>query len=45
MKYFGQMSDEQIAIKLHTSAGNVRVLVHRGIVSLRGLMTDIDWGE
>ena len=45
MRYFGEYSDEEIASHLDTTAGNVRVIIHRGLsklkagVSFRELLT------
>lgn len=45
MRYFGQMSNEKIAMKLGTSEGNVRVLLSRGVKKLALIMQDSDWEE
>ncbi len=38
MRYFGELSYEEIATQLETSPGNVRKLVSRGIKSLKSLL-------
>ena len=38
MRYFGELSFEEIATRLETSPGNVRKLVSRGIRSLKSLL-------
>ena len=35
MRFFGDCSDDEIAERLHTTTGNVRVLIHRGINALK----------
>lgn len=35
MRYFGEYSDDEIALHLNTTAGNVRVIIHRGLNRLR----------
>lgn len=35
MRYFGDYSDSEIALRLNTSEGNIRVLIHRGINKLK----------
>lgn len=35
MRYFGEYSDEEIAGHLNTTAGNVRVIIHRGLSKLK----------
>lgn len=35
MRYFGDYSDGEIARRLNTSEGNIRVLIHRGISKLK----------
>lgn len=35
MRYFGEYSDEEIAKRLNTTAGNIRVIIHRGLSRLR----------
>ena len=35
MRYFGEYTDEEIANHLNTTAGNVRVIIHRGINKLK----------
>ena len=35
MRYFGEYSDEEIAGHLNTNAGNVRVIIHRGLSKLK----------
>ncbi len=35
MRYFGEYSDEEIANHMSTTAGNVRVLIHRGLSRLK----------
>ena len=35
LRYFGDYSDDEIAERLHTTSGNVRVIIHRGIIALK----------
>lgn len=35
MRFFGDYSDSEIALRLNTSEGNIRVLIHRGINKLK----------
>lgn len=42
MRYFGEYSDEEIAHHLNTTAGNVRVIIHRGLSKLK---TEASFGD